>query len=91
MGFVYVALWLPALTVFIWSPQRHGSDEKAGMRWHQDELPGRATGPTGVSQTGDPHQPGVCPRLSGTCQITQFHLILEILFCGVKMINCSYY
>lgn len=76
-------------TVFIPSLQRHGSDEEAGMWWHQDELPGRATGPAGVSQTGDPHQPGVCPRLSGMSQFRPRHVTLEISFWGCEMIKCS--
>lgn len=50
--------------------QRHGSDEEAGLRWHQDELPRRPAGPAGVSATGDPHQPGVGPRLGGTSHNT---------------------
>ena len=67
--FVFMALWLPDLTVLAVSLQRHGSDEEAGMWWHQDQLPWRAASPAGVGQTGNPHQPGVCAGLSGTSWI----------------------
>lgn len=66
---VFMALWLPDLTVLAVSLQRHGSDEEAGMWWHQDQLPWRAASPAGVGQTGNPHQPGVCAGLSGTSWI----------------------
>ena len=55
-------------------PQRHGSDEEAGMRRHPDELPGRAPGPAGVGQAGDPHQPGVCPGFGGRSWSEALHL-----------------
>lgn len=63
------------------APQRHGSDEEAGVRRRPDDLPGRAAG---VGPTGDPHQPGVRPRLGGTyvpegAGLLYGHLILR---CG---------
>lgn len=72
--FVVVVVVVVAADCASLLPQRHGPDEEAGMRRHQDQLPRRTPGAGGVGPAGDPHQPGVGPRLSGTLAPPTGHL-----------------